>query len=298
MKSSIAMGIAQELFEKGFITYHRTDSTRISPAGINIAEKYLREKLGDPYKDIFSPRTWGEGGAHEAIRPTRPIDSRQLRLAIEEGEIDIKLGNEHIRIYDLIFRRFISSQISGIKGNYIIFDFEIDGEEYREERIIKRYVKDIEDNLSLDFIYPPLRMQDSLNISLEDLKKNRIRLIPYRNTFRSEILPYTEGDLVSEMKSNGIGRPSTYATIIETIKERGYAIEKGSWIIPTDLGIDVYRFLSKRYGNYVSEDRTRMLMERMDKVERGAEDYNGVLHSLLKEIISLGKYNRHINSSF
>ncbi|MVT12905.1 MAG: reverse gyrase [Euryarchaeota archaeon] len=298
MKSSIAMGIAQELFEKGFITYHRTDSTRISSAGINIAEKYLREKLGDPYKDIFSPRTWGEGGAHEAIRPTRPIDSRQLRLAIEEGEIDIKLGNEHIRIYDLIFRRFISSQISGIKGNYIIFDFEIDGEEYREERIIKRYVKDIEDNLSLDFIYPPLRMQDSLNISLEDLKKNRIRLIPYRNTFRSEILPYTEGDLVSEMKSNGIGRPSTYATIIETIKERNYAIEKGSWIIPTDLGIDVYRFLSKRYGNYVSEDRTRMLMERMDKVERGAEDYNGVLHSLLKEIISLGKYNRHINSFF
>ncbi|MBD6956157.1 MAG: reverse gyrase [Thermoplasmatales archaeon] len=298
MRSSIAMGIAQELFEKGLITYHRTDSTRISPAGINIAEKYLREKIGDPYKNIFSPRTWGEGGAHEAIRPTRPIDSRQLRLAIDEGEIDIKLGREHIRLYDLIFRRFISSQISGMKGNYIIFDFEIDGKEYREERIIKRYVKGIGDNLSLDFVYPGVRMQDSLNISIENFKENRVRLIPYRNTFRSEILPYTEGDLVSEMKRNGIGRPSTYATVIETIKERGYATEKGSWIIPTDLGIEVHRFLSKRYGNYVSEDRTRMLMEKMDKVERGAEDYSEVLHSLLKEIISLGRYSRRVNSSF
>ncbi|MEM4912126.1 MAG: reverse gyrase, partial [Metallosphaera sp.] len=100
-----SMRVAQDLFESGLITYHRTDSTRISNVGINVAETFLKDMIGEKYKEIFVPRSWGEGGAHEAIRPTRPLNAEQLRVMIEQGEIEPskRLTFNHYRLYDMIF---------------------------------------------------------------------------------------------------------------------------------------------------------------------------------------------------
>ncbi|MEM3801286.1 MAG: reverse gyrase, partial [Saccharolobus sp.] len=112
ISASETMKIAQDLFELGLITYHRTDSTRISNLGISVAENYLKTKQVEIEK-VFKPRSWGEGGAHEAIRPTKPLDENMLKAAIEEGDLELpkRLYVNHFRVYDLIFRRFISSQL-------------------------------------------------------------------------------------------------------------------------------------------------------------------------------------------
>ena len=103
------MEIAQELFEKGLITYHRTDSSRVSDAGIKIAEEYIKEKFSS---ELFNPRTWKTiEGAHECIRPTRALDTSTLRFMLSSGLYDLKNIKDSLRIYDLIFKRFIASQM-------------------------------------------------------------------------------------------------------------------------------------------------------------------------------------------
>lgn len=107
------MAIAQELFESGLITYHRTDSTRVSTVGIGIAKEYISERVG---ADYFVGRAWGGGkeigGAHECIRPTRPIDSDDLRNLLNTGllQLAIRVTANHLKVYDLIFRRFMQAK--------------------------------------------------------------------------------------------------------------------------------------------------------------------------------------------
>ncbi len=106
------MRLAQDLFELGLITYHRTDSTHVSNTGIEVAKEYITQELGENY---FKPRPWGgEEGAHEAIRPTRPIDTGRLMQLIRDGIIQLSrnLTRNHYRLYDMIFRRFMTSQMT------------------------------------------------------------------------------------------------------------------------------------------------------------------------------------------
>ncbi|WP_457599941.1 reverse gyrase, partial [Hydrogenivirga sp.] len=105
------MQLAQELFEKGFITYHRTDSTRVSDSGISVAREYLKDNLTE---ELFSPKRWGSEGAHECIRPTKPLDSEELRSVVLSGQAQ-ELTKDHISLYDLIFRRFIASQSKPVR---------------------------------------------------------------------------------------------------------------------------------------------------------------------------------------
>jgi reverse gyrase len=104
--------------------------------------------------------------------------------------------------------------------------------------------------------------------------------------------PYTQGTLIDEMKKKGLGRPSTYATIVETIAERKYVIKKQNYLIPTKLGQEVYEFLMKSKGrNFVSEEFTRKLEESMDKIETGEVDYQKLIGLLYKKIQNLIKKN-------
>ncbi|TRM85135.1 hypothetical protein DJ522_01875 [Sulfolobus sp. F3] len=103
---------------------------------------------------------------------------------------------------------------------------------------------------------------------------------------RSTIQLYTEGELVSEMKRKQIGRPSTYATIISTLKKRRYVVESKTLkkLVPTDIGKEVYNYLNSKYSLIVSEDRTSNLLEKMSKIEDGKVDYIEVLKELYDEI--------------
>ncbi len=270
------MNLAQELFEMGFITYHRTDSTRVSDAGIAIAREYLVEKYGDKYKDLFAPRTWGVGGAHEAIRPTRPIDAERLKLLVQEGIIQPvrPLTSRHYALYDLIFRRFIASQMVSGKVEKQVVDIIIEKGSLRIERTIR-----IIEPGFLD-IYP-IRLEKELKPG-----EHAIRDVIRRR--RSTVPLYTQGDVVRLMKERGIGRPSTYAKIVQTLLQRKYVLEIGKrtkFLKPTKLGIHVRDFLVKRFGPLVSENRTRQLEEIMDSIEEGKREYQEVLNEVYLEIL-------------
>ncbi|MEM4138871.1 MAG: reverse gyrase, partial [Sulfolobaceae archaeon] len=300
MSAMETMRIAQDLFELGLITYHRTDSTRISNVGIGVAEQYLRQLLGEGYKKIFRPRTWGEGGAHEAIRPTRPIDSNQLRILVENGELELarELTFNHYKIYDLIFRRFITSQLSKLKIYKEKIEINIITEKDNiiqpEQNPIEIPVKvEIEgfENILHDKIY----LNKKLSAPISEYINKQCSKLPcivegiITTSFkRSKYQLYTQGELIQEMKVRGIGRPSTYATIVSTLLKRGYVIETKALkkMIPTVLGINVYEYLTKneKYSELVAEERTKKLLELMDDVEKGKEDYLNVLKRLYMEI--------------
>ncbi|EWG08298.1 MAG: reverse gyrase [Candidatus Aramenus sulfurataquae] len=294
------MKIAQELFEMGLITYHRTDSTRISSVGISIAESYLKQTLGEKYKEVFRPRSWGEGGAHEAIRVTKPLDSDQLRTMIEEGELELprRLTANHYKIYDLIFRRFITSQLVPLiveKERVYVSVKTHDGtamnvENNPVENIYKVYLPS---QMKFEKLYLPIK-------DTSEPIRPKIKCTPGKDCefevdikysfMKSDVQLYTQGSLITEMKNRKIGRPSTYATIVSTLLKRRYMFESRNTkrLIPSTLGIDVHDFLVKRFQKFVSEERTRDLLERMDLIEEGKEDYRQILKQLYEEIQDIG----------
>ena len=281
MGAKQVMALAQELFETGLITYHRTDSTRVSSAGIGVAKEYISERWGEEY---FAPRSWalGEEGAHECIRPTRPIDAQRLRQLIRMGVIRLarRLRPEHFALYDLIFKRFMASQMKKArlvkqKAVVVVRGQELVAEGYCEVR---------EPGFTL---VRPVKL-------VPKVSEGEVAVKSVRHWLEAEVKPFTEGELVAMMRERGIGRPSTYAKIISTLLERGY-VRRDRWgrLHPTNLGRAVLKFLYDRFEQYVSEETTRRLEEAMKAVEEGRADYMEILRDLYREIraISLSKFD-------
>ncbi|WP_202319385.1 reverse gyrase [Archaeoglobus neptunius] len=259
------MQVAQDLFENGLITYHRTDSTRVSDAGQMIAREYLGKE--------FSGRGWGEGGAHECIRPTRPLDKDGLRRLIHEGVIVAEgLGWEHFALYDLIFRRFMASQSKPFTVRVKEYVIEFDGRSVQEERIVEARGRAYD-------LYRSVWVRKDLPTG-EFVVRAEIRRVPKAH-------PLTQAEIIQMMKERGIGRPSTYATIVDRLFARNYVKDRYGRVIPTKLGVDVYTYLMDRYSQFVSEKRTRDLENRMDAVEKGEVDFVRALDELYEEIKSI-----------
>ncbi len=324
------MNIAQDLFELGFITYHRTDSTRVSDTGINVAREYLKEKYGDKYREVFVPRAWGTGGAHEAIRPTRPIDAERLRELIAEGIIQPVriLTRYHYLIYDLIFRRFIASQMKPAKVKREIYNVKIGNAikqlDHPTELVEPGFME----------IYRPFEIVPSIPEGKHPIQD----VIIFK---RAEKILYTQGDVVALMKKRKIGRPSTYAKILQTLMQRGYVAEtaKQKKLIATELGMGVYSFLSaliledvvkqldenyreialelhnkfkdlakhvrrdtvyllvEKVRKLVSEERTRILEQYMDHIEEGKKYYQDVLSELYNEVRDIALQVQRFNNT-
>ena len=285
-----AMQILQDLFELGFITYHRTDSTRVSEAGIGVAREYMKEVLGDESVNYFQPRTWGEGGAHECIRPTRPADAETLRNLIAEGVIEPvrRLRREHFLVYDLIFRRFIASQakpalVKRVKGNVIVA-VRTDGMTYGlDPQPFDTVAEIVFDGFTRFYRHIIPRKPPSEGVY-------RLREgFELREWYTHPL--HTQASLVKEMREKEIGRPSTYAKIIDTLFKRKYVAHDRSargGIVPLPLGRKVYEYLMRKYGELVSEERTRYLERRMTDVEEGKADYSDVLDELYEELNNAG----------
>jgi reverse gyrase len=267
------MGLAQSLFEWGFITYHRTDSVRVSDYGIALAGEYIKEEFG---KEYFSPRVWGEGGAHECIRPTKALEPEELRSLWLSGQLGVDgFSKDHLLLYELIFKRFMASQMRPVKVKVIdvlirVGDFEISRE------LITDILEDGWNRILRFELQPAL----SGELDVKDRKTLKVQPKAYL---------YTHGELVQEMKNRGIGRPSTYATIIAKLIERGYVIENKGFLIPTNLGKKVYEFLSAEDSikKFLSEEWTKELEALMDLVEEGKEDYVKILRELYDQILAV-----------
>lgn len=268
------MRLAQDLFELGLITYHRTDSTHVSALGISIAKTYIAERFGD---QMFVARAWGQPGAHECIRPTRPHDMETLRALVSQGIMQLArpLTAKHYRLYDLIFRRFIASQMA---------DAVVKVERLRT--IVGPFTRELTtyaDVLSPGFtrIYQPF--------VLLKIEPGTYKVVDVRHRKIPTAKLHSQADLVAKMKVEGIGRPSTYAKIIETLIERKYVIEtKRHRLVPTELGIKVYNYLKENFGNMISVERTRFVENLMDKVENGEANYTDVLRMLYEEVLKIG----------
>ncbi len=250
------MKLLQELFEAGLITYHRTDSVRVSSAGIyHVAKPYIAERFGEEY---FQPRSWGEGGAHECIRPTRPLDPSNLRFMVTADLLKLEEPEKALALYELVFNRFMASQMRSavVAVETLLLELPY----YRwEEKVVTEIVRH-----GFDLILPVVRL----------FKKDRayaVEKVEYREVPKEPL--FTQGTLIQEMKRRGLGRPSTYAHIVQTLIERGYVREKGGRLLPTRMGVRIYRYLKENYPEYVSEELTRELESAMDRIEKGELDY-------------------------
>ncbi|HIQ10263.1 MAG TPA: reverse gyrase [Euryarchaeota archaeon] len=266
------MDLAQDLFEAGLITYHRTDSTHVSPAGMSLAREYIAQRFGEEY---YRGRQWGEEGAHECIRPTKPMDTDALVRLLREGELNIQgLTKKHLYLYSIIFERFIASQMREAVVRRAEVEYRL-GELEKTETVNEKIVRD---GWTAIRRLPVVRVVEG-EFEPESVRAYRMATIPL----------YSQADLVALMKEKGIGRPSTYATIIQKLLDRRYVLEskEKKRLIPTQLGIKVYSFLTENYAELVSEERTRELEETLDAVAEGKKDYQEAIRETYEEIRAL-----------
>ena len=279
------MAVAQQLYEGlnvgtegavGLITYMRTDSTRVADEALEEARAYIRKAYGAEYLPKNAVRYRSKGGAqdaHEAIRPT----------SVDRTPQSLKpyLSPEQHRLYDLIWKRFVASQM-----NPAILDvttIDISGDEYlfratgsvlKFDGFMRLYLEGRDDrntesdgDSETDAILPALEIGEQL-----DLRK----LTPKQH-YTQPPSRYTEATLVKALEEKGIGRPSTYAAIISTIQDREYVVKEDRSFQPTDVGKLVNQLLIKGFPDILDTQFTAKMEDQLDEIAEGKSDWVGVL---------------------
>ncbi len=282
MSAKQAMSVAQRLYEKGFITYMRTDSTALSTQAVQAARSQAVALYGDaavPLKPrVYKSKSKNAQEAHEAIRPS----GEQFR---KPSSVSSQLDREEQRLYDLIWKRTVASQMSDAKyetttvtlavaadgrnaeftASGTVYTFKGFLEAYEEGRDERRSDADAAENQSL----PAVSVGDVLGVSDADAK-------PHRTTPKPR---YTEASLVKALEEHGIGRPSTFASIIGTVMDRGYATKRGQALVPTWMAFSVVRLLEEHFADLIDYDFTAALEDDLDAIARGEQKRIEWLHS-------------------
>ncbi|HEX5235629.1 MAG TPA: type I DNA topoisomerase [Silvibacterium sp.] len=281
------MGVAQRLYEGieiggdavGLITYMRTDSTRVSPDAIQSVREWIGGKLGRQYlpesPNAFKSKKDAQD-AHEAIRPSNP--------ELHPEDIRKSLSDEQYKLYKLIWQRFVASQmmpavydqttVDIVAAGDRSYDFRVTGSVLKFDGFLKVYEeakeKKDEDDESLANKLPSLNAGDKL--TLKDLKPEQ--------HFTEPPPRYNEASLVKELEEQGIGRPSTYASIINTIQDREYVQKMGGRngrFVPTEIGNVVTGLLVKNFPYIFDTKYTARLEEELDDIEDGKEKWTDLL---------------------
>ena len=262
---SITMRLAQKLYEAGLITYMRTDSTTISTQAQHEILSYVTKTYGDTYATArtYTTKVKNAQEAHEAIRPT------SIALRTAGGSPQEK------KLYELIRTRALTSQMSDAQiertkitaacvdkqtptfttqGSRILFDGWLIADIASKEEDIK---------------LPLIHEKDSILFS--DIEAEPKETEPPRR--------YSEAGLIKELEKRGIGRPSTYATIIKTIVDRGYVLRENRSLKPTDMGEVVSDFLQKYFSSYISDSFTAEMENELDEIANGTREYKKTLES-------------------
>ena len=274
------MEIAQSLYEGveiegkrvGLITYHRTDSTRLSERGVNLIRSTIKALFPEEYLSK-TKRTYGKDrgnvqGAHEAIRPTYPN--------IKPWDLRGKLNELSLKVYELIWRRALASQMSPLEYELMEVKISAGGINFvAEGREVKfeGWTKVLPHELRGEDI-PDLKIGEELKVRGIKLKKDKTKPKPR----------FTEASLVEELEKLGIGRPSTYATIIKTLFARKYVIKKGKTLVPTEMGEKVLDELLKFFPEIFDYRFTAKMEEELDKIEEGKKGYLDVVKEFYLEL--------------
>ncbi|MFN3550389.1 MAG: type I DNA topoisomerase [Endomicrobiia bacterium] len=276
---SKTMSVAQSLYEgvdlgnnerAGLITYMRTDSTYVSSYAIDELRKFLSEKYPQYLNEQirkFKTKVKNAQEAHEAIRPTSVY-------RIPE-EIKQYLSDDQYKLYKLIWQRFVATQMKDMKYQSINIKIAVEEEKYIFESETKNIIFD-----GYTVIYPEEQQNEETNNFFIDLKLNDILKIQncYEKQHFTEPPPrYTEASLIKELEKNGIGRPSTYATIVDTLKQRGYVTLKSRKFYITPLGKQVTELLIKFFPEIIDKTYTAKIEKLLDKISQGKENWTKVV---------------------
>ncbi|MFT4229652.1 MAG: type I DNA topoisomerase [Microbacterium sp.] len=274
MSAKHAMGVAQRLYEKGFITYMRTDSTALSTQAVQAAREQAVALYGSRAVPL-NPRVYRSNSknaqeAHEAIRPS----GEHFRTP---AEVSGGLDRDEQRLYDLVWKRTIASQMSDAKyetttvtllvdaggrvaeltASGTVYTFKGFLEAYEEGRDERRGDADKAEDQSL----PALAVGDVL----------RLQDVASKGHATSPKPRYTEASLVKALEEKGIGRPSTFASIIDVILNRGYVTKRGQALVPSWLAFSVVRLLEQHFADLVDYDFTAALEDDLDAIARGEQ---------------------------
>lgn len=288
------MQVAQTLYESGYITYMRTDSTRISEEARAAAKTLITNKYGkDYYENRYYKKASGAQDAHEAIRPTN--------IAADFGELKNKLTPDQFKLFSLIFNRFIASQMSQAiyetvsatieaNGENDTYNFKASGQTLKFKGFMTLYVEDKDDDSTED----EENQIPKLEVN-ETLKKKKIES---KQSFTEPPARYTEASLVKALEEKGIGRPSTYATIISTIIERRYIEKEKKQLVPTELGKVVNKLLVENFPDIINVEFTANIEDQFDKIAEGQEEWKQVLREFYvpfeKEVEKVDKELEHV----
>ena len=261
------MRTAQQLYENGFITYMRTDSTNLSEEAIAGSRQVIQELYGDDYlpgKAIrYATKVKNAQEAHEAIRPAH-------RVFRSVAEVEKTLGKDAAKLYDLIWKRTVASQMTPAKLKQTAVTIQNQKTEFRANGQVilfpgyMRVYVEGRDNPEKDLankerILPALIDGETLNCQELDSESHTTKP-PAR---------YTEASLVKALEENGIGRPSTFASIVGTIVRRGYVDRSGGKLSPTFLGLAVTQLLENHFTNLVNKEFTVKMEDGLDEISRG-----------------------------
>lgn len=272
------MKIAQELYEgialgkkeqKGLITYMRTDSTRVSDEAVSMAHKYIDEVFGKKYikREINKVKNKAHAqDAHEAIRPTD--------VYLMPEQIREYLSLEQYNLYSLIWHRFLASQMaSAIYVNTIAY--------LKANQFVFKALGTVQKFDGYTQVWNYYRNQKEEEQLLPDLscdQETNLILMQYAQHSTKAPARYTEASLIKDLEAKGVGRPSTYATIIKTIKTRNYVEEESRNLYPTQLGRIVDDYLEKHFYSIVDYKFTASMEDYLDEISEGKKRYFNVLN--------------------
>ena len=250
-QAKYTMRMAQNLYEQGLITYHRTDSLNLSEQSLNQAKNYITREFGAKYHAGYFRKFKAKGNVQEAHEAIRPVDPS---IKIAEG-----LSPQETKLYTLIWQRFISSQMKEAEFDSIQIDieaknciFRANGQTLKFDGFLKVY---------------PMKFEET---DLPSMKANELLKLLKLSSFQHFTQApkrYSEASLIKALEENGIGRPSTYAPILATIQDRNY-VEKNEEkrFIPTEMGLLVNNLLVKHFPEVVDINFTAKMEEDLDKV--------------------------------
>jgi DNA topoisomerase I len=273
--SERTMRSAQRLYENGYITYMRTDSTTLSESAINAARTQARELYGDAYVPDkprqYTRKVKNAQEAHEAIRPAG--DSFRT-----PGQIAREVDGDDFRLYELIWQRTVASQMADARGTTVSVRvaavaatgeecvFATSGRTITFAGFLKAYVETVDDQAGgeADDAESRLpRLSEGQALTAEELNPEGHSTTPPAR--------YTEASLIKSLEELGIGRPSTYSSIIKTIQDRGYVWKKGSALVPSWVAFAVIGLLERHFGRLVDYNFTAAMEDELDSIASGSQ---------------------------
>jgi DNA topoisomerase I len=273
--SERTMSIAQRLYENGYITYMRTDSTTLSGSAINAARNQARQLYGEEYLHPtprqYTRKVKNAQEAHEAIRPAGDVFQTP-------GQLHSQLDTDEFRLYELIWQRTVASQMADARGTTLSLRisggssdgqqvvFSASGRTITFPGFLKAYVESIDElagGESDDAESRLPQLEQGQRVDAKDLTADGHTTSPPAR--------YTEASLIKALEDLGIGRPSTYSSIIKTIQDRGYVHKKGSALVPSWVAFAVTGLLEQHFGRLVDYGFTAAMEDELDEIAAGNE---------------------------